>query len=1095
MLSASSQQEVTMIQRVKNIRFLSAFIPAFLCFVGTAGIAQTFRGGIAGSVTDTSGGAISGAQVRAVNNDTGLVRELTTGAGGDFTIEDLPVGNYTVTVAHPGFQTVRAENVRVEVGAMSSLPVKLDVARQTTTIEVVSAPVAIETESTALNAVMPDRAVQNVPLNGRDFTQLIKLAPGVNGAGSLNGGRIDQTNWQIDGADNNDLWHNSVSVNQGGVTGLAGTLLPVDAIDQFSVQSSGNAESGRNGAGSINLVIKSGTNTLHGTLYYFNRNDALAAKTPFAPAGSPTPKLKNNQFGGSLGGPIVKNKLFYFLTYERQKYIVGNQNGALEPSVGWVTLAQAVLNRYGVPVNPVSLNVLSFWPARGRTGPATNPNFFSSDNSESHSDNGIGKIDYNLNEKNSIAFRYFVGTGNQTAPVNPGMQGFREYYQVAPSRMHNFSLVYNTVVTPTLVNQLLAGVNYFKQVFNDADTSFNPVAAGLNTGVTNPSLLGAPDILIGSFDEIGLTPPLGRIDTTGHLTETLSYTAGVHQLRFGGEYRRSRGDIFYNRNGRGAFTFDGSQGPWSNDPTVSGNVKSLADYLAGFVQSSSITIGDQQRIYTANDVNWFAEDSWKATPKLTLNFGVRWDYFGPFLDPTDRISTFIPSKGGIVYQGHGIGPIYPRRFGNVAPRFGFAYSPGAKWVIRGNYGIFYDRPLLKAFGDNNPPNRGATGVLANPGSIAPVYSVTRSNYTIVPNQLIFGSASIPPPPYGVFSVSQDFRNAYNQNFGLNLQYQLSNSTVFQVGYVGSLGRRLLMIRDINQPPPSPLGASATRAVQNTLRPYYALFPQYATINQIESIGNSEYNALQASLRTNAWHGLTSQLSYTYGHSIDEGSAIRSRNPTNSYNLAFDRGNSDFDVRHTFTGYIVYTLPQFSRGPRLLVQGWQLNSVLTFFTGLPFTAYSGLNVSGTFEGRDRVNLIDDPYKGGSEKIVTNPDGTKYVQYLNPAAFAQPAPATFGDLARNALFGPAFADVDFAVVKNTRITERVNIQLRAEMFNLFNRTNLPIPGSGGAAATSPPGTKLNSSSFGRIFDTVGDFNGVTGIGAGEPFNIQLSLKVIF
>jgi len=284
-----------------------------------------------------------------------------------------------------------------------------------------------------------------------------------------------------------------------------------------------------------------------------------------------------------------------------------------------------------------------------------------------------------------------------------------------------------------------------------------------------------------------------------------------------------------------------------------------------------------------------------------------------------------------------------------------------------------------------------------------------------------------------------------------------------------LGRRLLTIRDINQPPTSPLGASAIRSAQDTLRPYHAAFPQFATINQIESIGNSEYNALQASLRTNAWHGLTSQFAYTYGHSIDEGSAIRSRNPTDSYNLAFDRGNSDFDVRHTFTSYLVYTLPQSSLGPRLLVQGWQLNALMSFFTGLPFTAYSGQNVSGTFEGRDRVNIVGDPYRGGSEKIITNPDGTKYVQYLTPAAFAQPAPGTFGNLARNALFGPAFADVDFAVVKNTRVTERLNAQLRAEMFNLFNRTNLPIPGSGGASMTSPPGTKLNSSSFGRIFET--------------------------
>jgi hypothetical protein len=1073
--------------RISRLTFL-----ALLLLLSFGGNGQTFRGAITGTVTDATGAVIANATVKTANEAMGLTRENLTTANGEFVFQDLPLGDYSVTVSHPGFQTLQLNGVRVEVGKVSALPVRLNVAQQATSVEVADVAAVLETDSAALNTVVPDLAVQDVPLNGRDFTQLIKLAPGVNGAGSLNGGRIDQVNWQIDGADNNDLWHNSVSVNQGGVSGVAGTLLPIDAIDQFSVQSNANAESGRNGAGSINMVIKSGANDLHGSLYYYNRNDALADATPFAPVGSAKPKLKNNQFGGSVGGPIIRNKLFYFLTYERQKFIIGNQTGALEPSAAWVNRAEGVLSRYGVPVNSATLNVLSFWPARGRTGPATSPNFFSSDDSDNYSDNGIGKIDYIINSKNNLAFRYFVGTGQQTAPVG---SPYHEYYQVAPSRMHNFSLVHNLVITPRLVNQVLAGVNYFKQVFVDFDTSFNSIAAGLNTGVTNPTLLGAPDILIGSFDEIGLTPPLGRIDTTGHLTETLSYSTSAHQFRFGGEYRNARGDVFYNRNGRGAFTFDGSQGPWANDPSVDDSTKSLADYLAGFVQSSSITFGDQQRVYHANDFNWFAQDAWKVSRSLVLNIGVRWDYFGPFYDPTNRISTFIPSMGGITYTGHGIDTLYPRRYGNFAPRFGFAYSPGGKWVVRGNYGIFYDRPLLKAFGDNKPPNGGATGILANPGGIAPVFSVTRSNYTIVPGQPIFSQSNVPPPPYGVFSVSQNFKNAYNQNFGLNVQYQLTDSTVFQVGYVGSLGRRLLVIRDINQPPPSPLGASASRSAQGTLRPYYSQFPDFATINELQSISNAEFNSLQASIRTNLWHGITSQFSYTYGHAIDDASAIRSRNPTDSRNLAFDRGNADYDVRQTFTDYIVYSLPAFGKGPKPLVQGWQFNAVMSFFTGLPLTAYSGKNVSGTFEGRDRVDLVGNPYSGGSQAIITNADGTKYAQYLNPAAFAQPAPGTFGNLGRNALYGPGFADVNFAVMKNTHINERITTQFRVEIFNLFNRANLPIPGSGAANMTSPPGTKLNSSSFGRIFDTVGDFNGAPGIGAGEPFNVQLALKILF
>jgi hypothetical protein len=313
--------------------------------------------------------------------------------------------------------------------------------------------------------------------------------------------------------------------------------------------------------------------------------------------------------------------------------------------------------------------------------------------------------------------------------------------------------------------------------------------------------------------------------------------------------------------------------------------------------------------------------------------------------------------------------------------------------------------------------------------------------------------------------------------------------------VASQGRRLLIVRDINQPLPSPLGAAAIRSDQNKLRPYYSAFPQFSAINQVEGVGNANYNSLQASLRTNAWHGVTSQFSYTYGHSIDDASGVRSRNPTDSTNLRGDRGNSDFDVRHTFTSYIVYALPNVSAGPKRLLQGWQLNSLLSFYTGQPFSGYSGRNVSGTFEGRDRVDLVGDPFKGASEKIITTADGSRYAQYINLAAFAQPAPGTFGNLGRNALYGPGFADVDFSVLKNTPITERISTQFRVEIFNLFNRNNLPIPGSGTPSGSTPPGTRLNSSSFGRIFDTVGDFIGAPGIGAGEPFNVQLALKIIF
>ena len=1056
---------------MSNLRTLLAFL-----LLAALTQAQTFRGGINGTVTDSTGSAIPGAAVKATNTATGLVRESVTTGSGEFTFQDLPLGPYQIAVTQTGFEPARVEGINVEVSRVVTVPVKLGVATQTALVEVAASNVNIETTSVTLGTVIPTKAVQDIPLNGRDFTQLVRLAPGVNGAGSINGTRTAQNNWQIDGADNNDLWHNSAAVNQGGVSGVAGTILPIDAIDQFSVTSNGTAEFGRNGGGAINMVIKSGTNALHGSVYYFNRNDALAAKTPFAPAGSATPKLKNNQFGASVGGPIIHNKTFFFLTYERQKLIVGNGTNGTEPSAAYVTEANAVLARYAIPINPVSVNLLSLWPARGRTGPATPQNFFSTDNSVDYSDNGIIKLDHTFNERHSLSARWFVGTGSQTAPVG---SPYHEYYQVAPSRMQNYSVVYNTVLSSRAINQVLAGVNYFKQTFNDFETGYNPVALGLNTGVTNATLLGAPSITVNGFDSVGLTQPSGRIDTTGHILDTFTYTLGRHQLRAGFEFRRSRGDVFYQRNKRGTFSFDGSQGPWSKDATVSASDKALADFLAGYVASASLTLGNLQRNYYSNAYTWFVQDTFQVNPHLSLNYGINWIYQAPFSDPTNRISTFIPAKGGIVFPGKGIDTLWPRDLNNFAPRFGFAYqpTPNGKFVLRGGYGIFYDVPNLNAFADNRPPNSGAFGINANPAGSDPVYAISRSNFNIVPGQSIFDTAS-GPSTYGVFSVNQDFRNAYVQNYNLNGQYQLGQSTVLQVGYVGSLGRKLLIVRDINQLPTSALGASTVKSNQQVLRPYYAQFPTYGTINQVESVGNSAYNGVTVSLRTSNWHKIISQFSYTGGHAQDTLSSVRARNPTNSYNLRYDYGNADFDVRHTFTSYINYALPNANHA-KLLLNGWQLNSLLSFHTGTPFTVFSGQNVSGTFEGRDRVDLAGDPFAGTSSQIVNGS-----LQYLNRAAFTQPANGTFGNEPRNKYYGPGFGTVDFSTFKNTKITERVTAQLRIELFNLFNRTNLP-----------PPNTTLSSSSFGKIGDTVGDANGATGIGSGEPRNLQLALKIIF
>ncbi|MBV8673489.1 MAG: carboxypeptidase regulatory-like domain-containing protein, partial [Acidobacteriaceae bacterium] len=386
---------------VRSRQSLSFAFLTFLCVIFSLARpiwAQTFRGGLNGVVTDQSGAVVPNAQVVALDPATGVSHTTLTSSGGEFTFQDLPLGSYDVTATAPGFERVKFNKVPVQAGSVYSLPVKLSVAQQATTVEVNAAALTLDTTSTTQTAGVSGKPLQDTPLNGRDFTQLIILAPGFSnsgagGYGSLNGTRANQINWQIDGIDNNDLWHNIPAVNQGGVSGIAGIILPIDAVDQFSAQTQASPESGRNPGGSVNLSLKAGTNQIHGTAYYYNRNEALGATNPFtAPIKQ---EVRNYNYGFSAGGPFVKDKLFWFITYEKQKFTIGVPDQATEPSQPWQAEAEAALAKFGVAVNPVSANMLStLWPAAA-TGnlPATVNNFTSSFNEYGYSYNGLAKID------------------------------------------------------------------------------------------------------------------------------------------------------------------------------------------------------------------------------------------------------------------------------------------------------------------------------------------------------------------------------------------------------------------------------------------------------------------------------------------------------------------------------------------------------------------------------------------------------------------------------------------------------------------------------------------------------------------------------
>jgi len=1085
-----------------------------LLFLSAAGFAQTFRGAINGTVTDPSGALVPNAQVKATDIATGIERTAVTTKEGQYAFQDIPPGRYRISVTAPGFSRSTVENIAVTAGNIYTLPIKLALGQESTTVEVSAAAVALDTTTQTQSITIPSDVIQSTPLNGRDFTQLISVEPGyggysVGGFGSLNGTRPNQMNWQIDGVDNNDMWHNIPAVNQGGVSGIAGIILPIDSIEEFSAQTESGAEAGRNAGGTVNLVTKSGTNRLHGSVYFYDRNEFYSASSPFfipKPSNPKPPKLRNINYGLSVGGPIRKDKTFFFLAYEKQQYIIGLSGLATEPSDAWVNQALGVLKANGVPESPLSATLIGpkgFWPRSLIGGlPATVNNFFSPIASTGYSYNGVVKLDHNITQQNRLSFRWFGGQGSQTAPLgsSPALgtasSNLKDYFEVAPIHVFNYSLVLNSVLSPRMSNQVLFGVNYFNQLFHDFNNSFDTKALGLflspDALVNGKPILGAPNVVISGFEQIGLTPPEGRNDITGHLTDILSLTVGAHQLRFGGEVRQANVNEFYYRRGTGKFTFDGTLGPWASNTALDTPTKALADFLAGDVSTSTIAVGKAERFVKVNAFNLFFQDAWQLTRRLNLNFGLRYEYFGPLHSDYKDLAVFVPGKG-LLIQGNGIDSIFPPDRNNFAPRFGFAWQPTGKGdlVVRGGLGVYYDQINMNPFLDFRPPIAAASGLQGNPIGPSPVSTFARNTYNWGTVQA--GGASIFPgvractdplctnaPGQNVFSVSQNFRVPYFISPSLQIEKGFGNVAVWQIGYIGNFGRKLNIVSNINQD---------------------KTFPNFGSIIQLNSSGTSNYNALQATFKLRSFHGMTTQLSYTWSHTLDEISEYRAVILDDATNRKLDYSNGDYDTRHLFTASLTYDIPGSSHGPRILTHDWHLSSLMNWHSGQPYD-----------EVYSHLSLVGSPFAGLSHNFSAANGGTLWI---NPQSFCAAgvgscptgpvvAGKALGNLRRNSIYAPSYGSIDLSVFKNIPVGERVKVQLRAEMFNLLNRINLASgPGAVSTSGCAPaaltgicaaPGPKPYSG-FGLVSDTIGDYNGAPGIGPGEPFNMQLAIKIIF
>lgn len=1128
---------------------LALFASAVLVSSVTAG-AQTYRGGIGGTVTDASGAVIPNAKVTLKNVETGETRMTDSTGAGSYVFQDLQIGSYSVNVVAAGFGDLTLNKIDVNPGAVTPANAKLTVGTSEVVVDVAADTTSqIQTLSSANNSVIGEKAVSEIPLNGRSFTDLLRLAPGYNASGSLNGARANQINYQIDGTDNNDIWQGGTAANQGGVGPIAGVTLPIEAIDQFSIQSSGNAEEGHSAGGLVSLALKTGTNNFHGSAYFYGRSEFFAARDFFALGSARKQKVRNQQFGGSIGGPIFKDKLFFFANYERQAYgIQLSSSSATEPGQLYVQQATALLQRHGLTVNPLSLNLLTaLWPGGNQSGLAASvSNYVETHQRHGYSDNFVGNLNYILSPKQTVRLQAFVGTGRQ---AEPGGNTY-PYFQVAPDITQSFSLSHNWAATERFSNQIIIATGVFNQTFNDLNHSFNMPMLGLNTGVTSPSLFGAPTISMGAFDGVGATQPLGRKDYTGHITDSATWVKGRHQIRFGGEFRRSYVDLQYQANTRGTFSFPGtgsrnialpvgasgysassttatvctstSTGCGGIDDSlfIGGHpeVLALADFLRGNYSSGTFTQGNLRRDMYRTDLAFFLQDQFKLTPNFVINAGIRHDYFGA-LSSTGPLSVWRPGAtgadgNGLIGVGNSGRPsTYTPSKLNFSPRVGFAYTTNEKTVIRGSYGLYMDAPPFNGFLNNGQiaTVAAATGLQANP--FGGVSQVSVANQVWQANQYVWATAS-GASSYGLFSVSPNLKTAYAQDFNLGVEYQVTPRSVFTLQYAGSTGKHLYALRDANQPaywttssPGNTGGVTSTGALvtattatnacnlttnvanANCLlqrRPSFLNksvpnFANVATVVEVFSQENSNYNSLQATFKSNGWHGLTSQVSYTWAHSLDNGSGFRSTGPTDSNDLSRDYGNASFDIRNTVSGYLVWEAPQFGHVLPVLTKGWQMTLFAQLRDSAPINITVG-DTTGIGMGRERINYTGRGLKTGSRTILSDSTGRKYIQYWDPAAagtvLSLPANGTRGNVGRNSFRGPNFYQVDTALVKNTKIHEGVNFQFRADLFNLFNILN---PGN--------PVTGITSNTFGQ------QTSAPTGISAGAPFNVQFAGKITF
>jgi hypothetical protein len=1127
----------------------------FILLTAATLVAQTFRGTILGTVTDPSGNVVAGASVKVRNVATGQERTAATSADGSYTVSELPIGTYLVTITQSGFQTSVTSNVEVNVATERRVDTQLKLGQVSQRVEVSGESLPqVETTSAELGGTLTSDTITNIPVNGRDYTKLIYLNPGVAGSPdqisdspgsfgtfSMNGSRGRANNFLLDGTDMNDGFRNDPAINEAGVFGDPATILPIDAVAELRVLSNYEAEYGRNSGAVINTVTKSGTNQWHGSLLEFNRTSSVGGARNFLnTAGSQDP-FHNNQFGGSLGGPIVKDKTFFYVNYEGQREsgaqaglscvpdprqitqdINGGGGNGVVPTENGVIAALLARNPWPSPnIDDPNFQV-SLIPGEGNdAGCVDGPNLATSTRFKNRVDSMIGKVDHNFNASNLLTGRYFFGDSDQSFPFAQLAGGLLPGFNtVTPTRVQLVSLSYVKVVNSTQLNEARLGWNRFVESFVPEDQHFDPSSIGLNTGVTSPFDFGLPKMSVGGFSVIGATNsvPRARVDSNWHFVDNYSWKSGRHDIKFGYEFRRTTIAVTQDNTFRGRFSFN-----------------SLTDFLAGTANGGKIAQGSTRRHTVENNHGFYIQDSFRWTPRLTLNYGLRWDYFGV---PSERGNLFYQFDPNVDAGGlNNVSQLYDKDYNNFAPRFGFAYDVTGKGrtVIRGGWGLFYDAFAQDIFVGHAPyncafcPGAAYTGIGASP-----IQSSAANGIAFDPDTPAFSDFS---GLSDFFGASKNLRTPYTQNFNLNLQQQFGKA-VLQVGYVGARGTKLFRFRDINQPGQDQITAEDTAQCTDAARGngIVPVFPNcpilgfdngtwvgragtFFYVNQEESSASSTYHALQTSLRINSWRGITSEVNFVWSHSIDNASDSEdfipnAAQPNNSLAPQLERGNSNFDIRRRFSWNFGYDLPKFDGSWSKLKNGWGFNGVLNLQDGQPYQLnynFEG-DYSGSGEGFDRPDVVG-PIRYGKGAL-----GVDLQSFQVPCTFGNTiglgsggdsdcltGSRHFGNMGRNSLRGPAFKELNFSVFKKTALTERVNLQIGADFFNIFNHPNFSNPNLPNFI-TDAATNGLDSQGRGAIvpgtnnsflpLTATGDVGiGNPFLGGGGPRGVQFSAKITF